>query len=138
MSTSHFDLTDAEFERQFAAAQLDPSLFSHEAHLRLAYLHISEYGEELAIANITSQIWRYVQKLGAEDKFNKTLTVAAIKAVHHFMKRSAATDFLSFISELPRLKYNFKELMTAHYALDIYNSPLAKQHFLEPDRLAFT
>ena len=138
MIPSHFDFADEEFERQFATAQLDPSLFSHEAHLRLAYIQISKYGEEQAIANITAQIWRYVQKLGAEDKFNKTLTIAAIKAVHHFMKRSTISGFLSLITEFPRLKYNFKELMAAHYSQDIYNSPHAKQQFLEPDRLAFT
>ncbi len=135
--SSHFDLTDAEFENQFASAQLNPSLFSHEAHLRLAYIHISKYGEEQAITNITSQIWRYVKKLGAEDKFNKTLTVAAIKAIHHFMQKSESDNFKDLIIEFPRLKLRFRELMAAHYKVDIYNSLIAKKQFLEPDLLAF-
>ncbi|WP_010229680.1 hypothetical protein [Gillisia marina] len=135
--SSHFDLTDAEFENQFASTQLDPSLFCHEAHLRLAYIHISKYGEEQAIENITSQIWRYVQKLGVEDKFNKTLTVAAIKAVHHFMQKSESDNFKDLIKEFPRLKLRFRDLIAAHYKVGIYNSRIAKQRFLEPDLLAF-
>ncbi|RKS53530.1 hypothetical protein BC962_1782 [Gillisia mitskevichiae] len=134
---SHFVLSDAQYEKQFATAQLDPALFSHEAHLRLAYIHISNYGIEQAISNITFQLKKYVQNLGAEDKFNMTLSVAAIKAMDHFIKRSSSTNFLSLITEFPRLKYNFKDLMAAHYAIEIYNIPLAKQQFLEPDLLPF-
>jgi hypothetical protein len=33
----HFDLRAADFERQFATAQLNTSLFSHEEHLRLIH-----------------------------------------------------------------------------------------------------
>ena len=135
--SAHFNLSNSEFEKQFATTQLDSSLFSHEAHLRLAYIHISKYGEAQAIVNINSQIWNFVTKLGAADKYNKTLTVAAIKAVHHFMRRSATSDFSGLLTEFPRLKNNFKELMAAHYEMDIYNSPIAKQQFLEPDLLAF-
>ncbi len=134
---SHFELTDSVFEHQFASAQLDAFLFTHVAHLRLAYIHIKNYGLEPAIANISHQLYRYVITLGAEEKFNKTLTVAAIKAVYHFMQRSETDNFSEFILEFPRLKNNFKELMAAHYEVDIYNSPFAKKMFLEPDLLPF-
>ncbi len=49
----HFYLTDIQFERQFANCSLNPELFSHEAHLRLAWLHISKYGLKV-IMNIDS------------------------------------------------------------------------------------
>ncbi len=66
-----------------------------------------------------------------------TLTIAAIKAVHHFIDRSDAISFGEFILEFPRLKYNFKELMAAHYQVDIYNSAKAKEEFVQPDLLPF-
>lgn len=133
----HYQLTNAAFEQQFANCTLDASLFNHEAHLRLAWIHIKQYGVTRAIENTCSQLVQYTRSLGAESKYNKTLTVAAVKAVHHFMQRSAAVDFPAFIAEHPRLKFNFKELMAAHYKTDIYTSERAKKEFMEPDLLPF-
>ncbi|MEX0274075.1 MAG: hypothetical protein AB3N16_06840 [Flavobacteriaceae bacterium] len=133
----HFKLTDIEFERQFLHCQLPPSIFSHEAHLRLAWIHIEKYGMEQAEKNILQQLKKYVEFAGARDKFNITLTMAAIKAVTHFWSKSGHNTFKGFISEFPQLKYNFKELMECHYGFDIFNSTKAKNTYLAPDLLPF-
>jgi hypothetical protein len=133
----HFDLTDLEFEKQFENCTLNPEIFSHEAHLRLAWIHITKYGEKTAIQNICSQLITFVEFVGAKGKYNQTLTIAAIKAVYHFIKKSNSETFQDFISEFPRLKYNFKDLMTVHYKIDIFNSEKAKKEFLEPDLVPF-
>ena len=39
--------------------------------------------------------------------------------------------------EFPRLKNNFRELISSHYGFDIYNSEKAKMKYLEPDLLPF-
>lgn len=134
---SHFELSDTQFEQQFESCTLDPNLFNHEAHLRLAYIHIQKYGQEKAIAKICNQLQVFVAHLGASDKYNATLTVAAVKAMYHFMKRSAANNFKAFIVEFPQLKNDFKKLMQSHYDFDIFNSPKAKSSFLEPNLLPF-
>ena len=134
---NHFNLTDSEFERQFEHCELDPSIFSHEAHLRLAWIHITKYGIEKALSNIQLQLQKYVRHIGAEDKYNKTLTVAATKAVYHFILKSESDSFEGFITEFPRLKTNFRELMGFHYGIDIFNSEKAKKVFMEPDLLPF-
>jgi hypothetical protein len=133
----HSNLTDLEFEKQFKNCSLNPTLFSHEAHIRLAWIQVKKYGKEKAIQNICSQLASYVNFLGATGKYNITLTVAAVKAVYHFMQKSGAENFKDFIVQFPRLKYNFKELMAAHYKTDIFNSALAKKEFLMPDLLPF-
>lgn len=133
----HFELSNTEFEKKFISCELDPEIFSHEAHLRLAWINIKKYGIEKAEKNIQVQLKNYVKAVGAEDKYNVTLTLAAIKGVYHFMLKSNADSFEAFISEFPKLKYNFKELMSCHYGFDIYNSKRAKSHFLEPDLLPF-
>ena len=137
MVEPHFDINDGLFESQFKAGVVDPAVFSHEAHLRLAWIHIRNYGVENAIENICLQLKAYVALLGASDKYNETLTVAAIRAVHHFMLKAEAADFSTFINQYPRLKYNFKELMASHYKMDIYNNPIAKQQYMVPDLLPF-
>lgn len=131
----HFKLSDSEFEKQFQSCKIDSEMFSHEAHLRLAWIHIKNYGVERAIANVQEQLKNFVEYLGAKDKYNITLIVSAVKAVHHFMLKSESTNFKDFISEYPRLKNNFKELLGQHYVVDIFNSKDAKTKFLEPDLL---
>lgn len=134
---SHLSLTDETFEIAFRDNSLCASLFSHEAHLRLAWIHIEKYGVEQAIKNICDQLKRFVQKIGAMDKYNTTVTIAAIRAVYHFKLKSEADNFIDFIQEFPRLKYSFKALLEQHYTADIFSSEKAKKSYLVPDLLPF-
>ena len=134
---NHFDLTDTEFENEFKSCKLDPSIFSHEAHLRLAWINIKKYGIKQAEINIQTQLEKFVKFHGETDKYNKTLTIAAIRVVNHFANRSKSEKFEDLIVEFPRLKQKFKELIDAHYSIDIFNSELAKVEFIEPDLLPF-
>ncbi|MCW3075768.1 MAG: hypothetical protein JWO32_377 [Bacteroidetes bacterium] len=133
----HFELSDEEFESKFRNCTISAEIFSHEAHLRLSWIHITKYGLVSAIQNICIQLKAFVDFAGEKDKYNKTLTVAAIKVVNHFIKKSNSLTFESFISEFPRLKFNFKDLMNQHYRLDIFNSVEAKIKFIEPDLMPF-
>ena len=134
---NHFDLSDSDFEKKFISCKLNPLVFTHEAHLRLAWININKYGIKQAEKNIQNQLQKFVKFVGAKDKYNMTLTLAAIKAVYHFMLKSNSHNFKDFITEFPQLKYNFKELMDCHYGFDIYTSEKAKTVFLEPDLIPF-
>ncbi len=133
----HRELNDLEFEIQFSDGTMDPSVFSHEAHLRLAWIHISKYGVEKAIENCCNQIKQFAESHGDQDKFNVTVTVAAAKAVYHFILKAESASFGSFIEEFPRLKIKFRELIDTHYSIDIFKSELAKVEFVKPDKLPF-
>lgn len=133
----HIQLTDLEFEKQFENRTLDPTLFSHEAHIRLAWIHINKYGIDKAIENVDSQLLKYATGLGFGDKYNKTVTIAAVKAVYHFYLKSKSDNFKDFIVEYPGLKDNFKDLLDSHYGFDIFRSQAAKKEFIDPDLLPF-
>lgn len=133
----HFELSDQEFVRQFANGQMDPAVFSHEAHLRLAWIHVRKYGVSRAIENICAQLKNFVARHGAAAKYNETVTVAAVKAVHYFHQQSSDTTFYSFIQTFPRLKHNFREIMGRHYSINIFTSEAAKKTYMEPDLCAF-
>jgi hypothetical protein len=133
----HFQLSDDVFEQQFADCKLDPELFSHEAHLRLAWIHIQNYGVDNAIENVSTQLKRYTAYVNAADKFNKTVTIAAVYAVHHFMKKNPSADFVGFINTNPQLKNNFRALIQTHYSQDVFNQAAAKREFLQPDLSPF-
>ena len=133
----HFELSDAEFEKQFTTCELNPSIFSHEAHLRLAWIHIDNYGLEKAKENIQKQLKNFVVHVGATDKYHTTLTITAIQAVYHFMQQSKTDNFKDFINEFPQLNNDFKSLINSHYSFDIFGSAKAKINFVAPDLMPF-
>ena len=133
----HFHLNDLEFEDQFKNGTLDPELFSHEAHIRLAWIHINNYGLEKGIENVDAQLLKYATGLGVGDKYNKTVTIAAVRAVYHFYLKSRSNNFEDFITEFPRLRDNFKDLLDSHYGFNIFTSPDAKKKYIDPDLLPF-
>lgn len=132
----HSQLSDQEFEMQFAGLKLKPSLFSHEAHIRLAYIHISKYGLKKAEENMCRQISSFGSFHGSNG-FNKTVTIAAIKAVNHFMKKAKAQNFDEFVKEFPSLITSFKELIRKHYGFNVFSDPVAKKEYVAPDLLPF-
>ena len=133
----HYRYSDAEYAERFAKGTLRPGLFTHEAHLRLAWIHIRQHGLEQAIENMNAQILAFAIANGARDNFNRTVTTAAVYTMHHFMQRSQSDDFPGLLAEFPRLKTDFKGLLAAHYSSDIFRSKEAKAQFIEPDLAPF-
>ena len=107
----HRQLSDLEFEEQFANCTMDPQLFSHEAHIRLAWIHVRKYGVEGACDNVCQQIQKYDQVFDEGIKFNQTVTIACVRAVHQFIQKSKLDNFDQFILKYPKLKTNLKDLL---------------------------
>ena len=135
---NHYDFTDIAFEKQFKSCELSPSIFSHEAHLRLAWIHICKYGIKQALKNIETDLKKFVVYHGAETKYHQTITIVAINAVHYFMQQSNSNSFKTFICEYPELINNFKALVNSHYTFNIFTSEEARKEFIEPDLSPFS
>lgn len=133
----HSRLSDEEFEQQFERCTFKPRKFSHEAHLRLAYIHIQKYGLKQAEENMVGQIKAYADYYGANEKFNKTVTIAAVKAMHHFMEKATSNSFYDLMKEFPRLTTNFKDVLGQHYSFNVFSDSRAKKEFILPDLLSF-
>ncbi|MEQ9231751.1 MAG: hypothetical protein RIF46_13800 [Cyclobacteriaceae bacterium] len=134
----HWELTDEDLETKFQDHSLNAGYFSHEAHIRLAYIHLQKYGPDQAEKNMSEQIKSYALAKGAKDKYNETVTIAAVKTVDHFMRKANSTDFKEFSLEFPRLFTNFKDVLEQHYGFDIFRNPDAKKQFMEPDLAPFS
>ncbi len=133
----HYQYTDDEFEKVFESFKLKPGLFSHEAHLRLAYIHIRKYGREQTEINMCDQIKGYAESLGIYDKFNKTVTIASVKVMDHFMKKAKSKNFPGLMKEFPRLLTNFRDLLSQHYGFNVFADKQAKHEYIEPDLQPF-
>ena len=132
-----YKLTDSDFEKQFANCSLDPRLFSHLAHLRLAWIHVKNYGVDAAIENVCAQIKIYDATHDEGTKYHTTLTVASVLTVYHFFLKSESDNFQDFIAEFPRLENNFKDLIDAHYGINLFTSERAKKEYIAPDLLPY-
>ncbi|MTI40196.1 hypothetical protein [Fulvivirga lutimaris] len=135
---SHFELSDQQFETEFASLILNPSLFTHEAHLRLAYIHIKKYGQSMAAENICGQIKAFDQHFGDGTKFHMTITVAAVRMMNHFMNKQKGLSFKELIETYPRLIHSFKELIYQHYSFNVFTDSEARIKYLEPDLQEFS
>ena len=129
----HSDIDDTIFEQQFEAGTFPARLFSHEAHLRLAWIHLDRYGLDKALSNIRQQIRQLAIQVGVPDKYHETVTSAAVYAVHHFMQKAAYPDFPSFIEANAVLQNDFKDLINSHYSMDIFQNEAARETFIQPD-----
>ncbi len=129
----HYKLNDNEFEQQFRDCQLPPILFTHEAHLRLAFIHIQKYGEEKAIENIRTQLKKYVVYAGEPGKYHDTVTVNSIKIMAQQMATSTFSNFKEFIQKNPALLSDFKYEMNKGYSFDVFQSQEARKQYIAPD-----
>ncbi|MEN8798256.1 MAG: hypothetical protein ABF293_03335 [Flavobacteriaceae bacterium] len=133
----HYAFTDDQLLLALEKATLNPSVFTHEAHLRWGWLLLERYGAEEAGTRACSALKKYTKVLGVPGKYNETVTIAAIKAIDHFRKETKTENFGDFINENSRLVTSFRELMRAHYSDDIFNSAKASQNYQNPDLLPF-
>jgi len=133
----HKNLPDEDFLSSLQSGDLNPKIFNHEAHLRLAYILSKKFDKDTSIEKVMHCIHGYVNHLGAQDKYHMTLTIAAVKIVHHFMEKSASTNFNTFIKEYPQLNDDFKRLLFTHYSKKAIESPEAKLKYIKPDLLDF-
>lgn len=133
----HYRFSDEVFERKFREGKFPSLYFSHEAHLRLAYIHLEKYGLAQSIDNMCKQIYDFAIKYGATMKFNATVTYASLQIMYHYMQKGVSDNFSELMKEFPFLLKDFKGEIKKHYSWDVFRSPEAKAKVLHPDLVPF-
>lgn len=131
-------MNDVDFLQAFESGKFPPEQFNHRAHIQLAWVYLNSFDEETAILRTCGAIKNFDKLHGDGTKYHTTLTVAAVKVVHHFRQKSKTTTFDDFVAENPRLIVSFKELLLQHYGERLMAHPKGKTAYLEPDLLPFT
>jgi hypothetical protein len=129
----HYRFSDEVYEQKFRECTFPPLYFSHEAHLRLAYIHLENYGLEQSIKNMCTQIYDFAIKYGATMKFNATVTYAALQIMNQYRNKGISDNFPDLMLEFPHLLKNFKAEIQKHYSWDVFRSPEAKSKIHQPD-----
>jgi hypothetical protein len=110
----HRLLTDIEFMDKMADASLEPASFTHEAHIRLAWLTMDTLGFEASVEAIAACIAKFDRKHGDGQKFDPGITLAASKLIWDCKSNSASANFHEFLDEFPGLKARLRALSALH------------------------
>jgi hypothetical protein len=129
----HASAADLVFRNDFIAGRITPAQFNHRAHVRLAYVLLTDAGVDEAAGQMRSALHAFLAHHGIDPvKYHETMTRAWILAVRHFMDRteqSASAD--EFIDANPELLD--AKIMLTHYSAAVLFSPEARSTFIEPD-----
>ena len=124
---------DIEFKRQFESCEFPVAEFNHKAHLRLAYVYLSENNADSSIELMRDSLIRYLKHNGVDpSKYHETLTKAWVLAVHHFMNKtenSISSDEL--IDQQPEMLDS--RIMMTHYSAEVLFSEEARKAFVQPN-----
>jgi len=112
------------------------SQWHHREHIKVAYLYISRYSLETAIAKMSWGIKAYnaahqVEE-GLDRGYHETLTQAWMRLVHcTFFEFGPSETADMFVDKHTQLLS--KRALLFFYSRDLIMSPEAKAHFVEPD-----
>ena len=123
---------DRQFRLAFDACTIAPSEFNHQAHVRLAYIYLTEGDANSAVQKMRDALLTFLEHNNVpRSKFHETLTRAWVLAVQHFMNRSTSTSAADFIAKNPELLDS--KIMLTHYSASVLFSADARASFVEPD-----
>ncbi|MEP6671114.1 MAG: hypothetical protein ABJF10_18280 [Chthoniobacter sp.] len=157
--TDAVGLSDAEFLRQFADCTLPYVHWTHRAHLRVAYLYVTQFGLADAIPKVTAGIRAYNRSQNIVDTptsgYHETMTVAWLHIVAAMVAeygptgetdRCRASASLAAAGGAPALQSSpaeqflaaqthlqEKKLLRLFYSRERFGSPEAKYTFVPPD-----
>ncbi len=123
---------DAEFLEVFERGGFPGNAFPHRAHLRMAWLYVTNLGPEQAIPKAAAGIRDLAKHSGLPTLYHDTITRAWVYVVAAAFGHSSSTTFTGFIEEHPRLLD--KHLLLEHYTKDTLTSPEARAAWVAPDR----
>ena len=130
-------MTDDEFLNAFENCTLTRAEWTHEAHVRMAWLYCRrEQTTEAALAKMRAGIPRLNAALGtAPELYHETVTSAFGTAVHRRASKPDATgSWPEFRATNPDLFNRENPILQTHYSPETLQSEAARLSFVAPDR----
>ena len=119
----------------FEAGNVDPDEFGHDDHVYVAWLYLQDHELNDAIARFCAALKDLTRKLGIESKYHETITWFFMIAINERLQLRPSDDWHSFMRQNPDIFASSPSLINRHYSGERLQSPLARNHFLLPDRL---
>ena len=130
---------DEIFMQAFESTSMPFELWTHEAHLRMAWNYITQHGQQDATPLIKQGILRLNEKNKDKIKYgySETITMFYIhvltKAILSMPSEHTFEDFLKCHKYLTDSSF-----IAQYYSSKVLENPESKVRFFEPDRAALT
>jgi hypothetical protein len=120
--------------RAFEASRVDPDVFDHAAHVRLAWLYLRHCDVPETLQRYSAGLQRLTAKLGVPDKYHATVTGFLLLEIAERRSVRPDADWQGFVESNPDLFTDVRRLLLERYDETRLDSPLARRQFLLPDR----
>jgi len=125
-------MDDQAFLKAFEDGTLAPNQFTHEAHIRMAWLYLRAYGWDEGVTHIRDGIQQFAKRVGASTKYHETITVFWARIVLQQIREQPTIErFEEFMVHFPHVLDS--RLINRHYSAALLVTPEARQVWVEPD-----
>lgn len=128
-------MEEREFIRRFEDLSLTADEFNHRGHLWLGWLYIRDCSLRKASQRLNAGIKAFARSLGAEHKYNYTLTTTFTCAIKSRFKKDQT--FEQFLNANEDLVTNAMQIIQTHYSPELLKSVEARSSLVAPDRKPF-
>lgn len=127
------ELSDEQFLAAFEQCLLPKECWTHEAHLRMAWLYVVREPMEQALPRIREGIQRYNASLGNSKGYHETVTQAYTRLIADRVRNCGSTSFDDFKRRHPELLDRANPILARHYRPETLNSDAARAGVVQPD-----
>ena len=130
-------MNDSEFVAAFESLTFPREQWTHRAHIRLAWIYLTQYGFDLALQRTRAGIQAHNKAVmknreKLDQGYHETLTVAWLRLVNSAIKEQGAYPLSdAFCNDNPHLLQ--RTLLRCFYSNERIWTMEAKQEFVEPD-----
>ncbi|MFO0848521.1 MAG: hypothetical protein U0871_08195 [Gemmataceae bacterium] len=126
-------MTDDEFLAAFETGTLPKPAWTHQAHVRMAWLYLTRLTVEQAVQKARVGIRAYNAAQGNQTGYHDTVTVAFVRLIAS--RLTAGEGLGAFLERNPDLLDRHRPPLLRHYSRDRLESAEARARFVEPDLL---
>ena len=127
-------MTDEDFLAAFEDCSIPKAEWTHEAHVRMAWLYLRRRPLIEVIPDVRGSIKRYNGSLGNTEGYHETITVAFLTLIDERVDRESSVEtFASFSAAHPDLLDHKMSALLAYYSREVLFSREATLVFVEPD-----
>lgn len=127
-------MTDDEFLAAFEAAAFSRPEWTHEAHVRMAWLYLTRFPTAQALELVRTGIQKLNARVGSPDGYHETITAAFVRVIA--ARLEPGEGYAAFRGRNPELFDRALAALLRHYTRERLHSPEARRAFVEPDGAA--
>jgi hypothetical protein len=128
-------MSDGVFLEGFEACTLPAAAWTHEAHVRMAWLYLRHHDENDALGLVRRGIQRFNATVTKKpDGYHETITVSFTRLIAHRMAGlQTGHSFEEFRMASPDLLDRMMTALLKHYRRETLFSDAARHGWVEPD-----